>query len=84
MEPTDVLDNKPFTPAQNDELRRLLSDYQFAQANLERFVNYLRREYDAPAEEGWTGLDVKLGFVRHGETNGAVQGPVHVGAELLH
>lgn len=55
---------QPFTLAQSQELTRLMAEYQLAQANTARFINYLRREYNAPAEEGYDTITVEHGFTK--------------------
>lgn len=60
----DPIETKPITQAQGQELQQLVSEYQLAEANLNRFVAYLRREYDVNPADGWTNVNATLGFVR--------------------
>ncbi len=76
------VESRPFTQAQNEELARLMTEYQLAQANMARFIDYLRREYNAPKEEGYDQITTEKGFTKSG--NAADEGFVGTGSgELL-
>jgi len=62
-------ENKPLTAAQSAHLAMLYSQKQQIEQELQRFVTYLSIEHNAPAAEGWTQIDVELGFVRSSADN---------------
>lgn len=63
-----AVESRPFTQVQNEELARLMAEYQAAQANVARFISYLRREYNAPEAEGYDQISVEDGFTKSGNT----------------
>lgn len=52
---------RALTKAQKEHIRQLNLELAEAQANLNRFIAYLREEYETPAGE-WLLRDLNVGF----------------------
>ena len=58
------LENKKFTPAQQNHLKELIIGRNIAQQALDTFVGYLRAEHCSPEAEGWNIPNNLTGFER--------------------